>query len=61
MLNTADETGSFKQSDFDTLEQDDTFMAWMEENNMKMIDLTTASYTEQYNIIARFYSDLGAM
>jgi hypothetical protein len=61
MLSAADEQGSFSSADFTTLEQDENFVKWMEENQMSMVDIVSASYTEQYNIISRFYSDLQQM
>ena len=61
MMDTADENGGFSGADFDTLAEDETFTKWLEDNSMAMTDIISASYTEQYNIIARYYSDLTQM
>jgi hypothetical protein len=61
MMDTADENGGFSSADFDTLAQDDTFTKWLEENSMSMVDIVSATYTEQYNIMAQYYSDLTQM
>lgn len=61
MLDTADENGGFSSADFDALAEDETFTKWLEDNSMAMTDIISASYTEQYNIIARYYSDLTQM
>jgi hypothetical protein len=46
MLAAADEAGAFSSGDLAALEQDDNFIKWLEENQMKMVDLTAATYTE---------------
>ena len=61
MLSAADEAGGFSSADLASLKTDENFTAWLEQNNKTMRDLTTASYTEQYNIISQFYSDLQQM
>ena len=61
MLATADENGKFSSADLASLETDDNFTSWLEQNNKTMRDLTSASYSEQYNIISQFYSDLQRM
>ena len=61
MLAAADEAGSFSQGDFELLENDENFQKWLEENNKTMLEITSATYTEQYNIISQFYSDLSTM
>lgn len=61
MLKTADENKGFSSGDFDALKNDANFTAWLEANNKTMRDLTNATYTEQYNMISQFYSDLETM
>ena len=61
IMDTADENGGFAASDFDTLAQDDTFTKWMADNSMTMVDIVSATYTEQYNIMSKYYSDLTQM
>jgi hypothetical protein len=58
MLATANENGKFSSADLASLETDDNFTSWLEQNHKTMRDLTSASYSEQYNIISQFYSDL---
>ena len=61
MLATANENGKFSSADLASLETDDNFTSWLEQNHKTMRDLTSASYSEQYNIISQFYSDLQRM
>lgn len=52
-MQSAVESGSF---DFNALFNDDAFLDYLEAIGMQQIELTAASYEEQYKIISEFYS-----
>ena len=61
ILKNANDQGYFNTGDLKSLEHDDNFTAWMEEQSFSMTELLYSNYTEQYNILSKFYSDLQGM